>query len=148
MTNRTAGAVYQSGRTSRCPMTAPSSSLVIPPWSSAATGSRYRGSRLPPSRREPTSQDWLIRRLTGTQSPAPFHYSHAGNLATIGCNSAILDFGWLRPSGMLGWLIWGGIHIFFLIGFRNRMIVALGWLWSYFTSERGARLITGSGGEL
>ena len=90
----------------------------------------------------------LIRRLTGKQSPAAFRYHHAGNLATIGRNSAILDFGWLRLSGMLAWLIWGGVHIFFLIGFRNRMIVALGWLWSYFTSERGARLITGSGGEL
>jgi NADH:ubiquinone reductase (H+-translocating) len=45
-------------------------------------------------------------------------------------------------------LLWGGVHIFFLIGFRNRVVVTLGWLWSYFTSDRGARLITGSGREL
>jgi NADH dehydrogenase len=90
----------------------------------------------------------LIRRLTGKQPPPAFHYRNDGNLATIGRKSAIVDFGWIRLSGVLAWLIWGGVHIFFLIGFRNRMIVALDWLWCYFTSERGARLITGSGREL
>jgi NADH:ubiquinone reductase (H+-translocating) len=90
----------------------------------------------------------LIRRLTGKQPPPAFHYRNDGNLATIGRKSAIVDFGWIRLSGLLAWLIWGGVHIFFLIGFRNRLIVALDWLWCYFTSERGARLITGSGDEL
>jgi NADH dehydrogenase FAD-containing subunit len=90
----------------------------------------------------------LICRLTGKPPPPPFHYRHASNLATIGRKSAILDFGWIRLSGLLAWLIWGGVHIFFLIGFRNRLIVALDWLWCYFTSERGARLITGSGDDL
>ncbi len=77
-----------------------------------------------------------------------FHYHHEGDLATIGHKSAVLDFGWIRLTGLVAWLLWGVIHIFFLIGFRNRVIVTLGWLWAYFTSERGSRLITGSGREL
>jgi NADH:quinone reductase (non-electrogenic) len=84
----------------------------------------------------------------GEDAQPAFHYHHAGDLATIGHKSAVLDFGWIRLSGLLAWLLWGCVHIFFLIGFRNRMIVMLGWLWSYFTSDRGARLITGSGREL
>jgi NADH dehydrogenase len=85
----------------------------------------------------------------GSAYPYPaFRYRHAGDLATIGHKSAVLDFGWIRLSGLLAWLLWGGVHIFFLIGFRNRVVVTLGWLWSYFTSDRGARLITGSGREL
>lgn len=83
----------------------------------------------------------------GPAYPA-FRYRHAGDLATIGHKSAVLDFGWIQLSGLLAWLLWGGVHIFFLIGFRNRVVVTLGWLWSYFTSDRGARLITGSGREL
>ena len=79
---------------------------------------------------------------------AAFHYLHEGDLATIGHKSAVLDFGWIRLTGLVAWLLWGVIHIFFLIGFRNRVIVTLGWLWAYFTSERGSRLITGSGREL
>jgi NADH dehydrogenase len=78
----------------------------------------------------------------------PFRYHHVGDLATIGHKSAVLDFGWIRLSGFLAWLFWGCVHIFFLIGFRNRMVVMLGWLWSYFASDRGARLITGSGREV
>jgi NADH dehydrogenase len=77
-----------------------------------------------------------------------FQYHHAGDLATIGHKSAVLDFGWIRLSGFLAWLLWGCVHIFFLIGFRNRLVVMLGWLWSYFASDRGARLITGSGRQL
>jgi NADH:ubiquinone reductase (H+-translocating) len=90
----------------------------------------------------------LNRRLRGQSPPPPFQYHHEGDLATIGRKSAVLNFGWLKLSGLFAWLLWGGVHIFFLIGFRNRVTVALGWLWSYFTGERGARLITGSGREL
>lgn len=90
----------------------------------------------------------LLRRLMGQSSPAPFHYRNYGNLATIGRKSAIVDFGWIRLSGQFAWWLWGVVHIFFLIGFRNRVAVALSWLWSYFTSKRGALLITGSGREL
>ena len=86
--------------------------------------------------------------MGGGPAHSAFRYRHAGDLATIGHKSAVLDFGWIRLSGLLAWLLWGGVHIFFLIGFRNRVVVTLGWLWSYFTSDRGARLITDSGREL
>jgi NADH:quinone reductase (non-electrogenic) len=73
----------------------------------------------------------------------PFRYRHLGNLATIGRTAAVADFGWIRLSGGLAWLLWGIVHIYFLIGFRNRLVVALDWLWAYLTFQRGARLITG-----
>ncbi|HTE87604.1 MAG TPA: NAD(P)/FAD-dependent oxidoreductase [Terriglobales bacterium] len=72
-----------------------------------------------------------------------FHYVDKGSLATIGRAAAVADFGKLHVSGFIAWLGWLFIHIFFLIGFRNRLIVLIQWAWSYFTYERGARLITG-----
>ncbi len=72
-----------------------------------------------------------------------FHYFNKGNLATIGRAAAVADFGKVHVSGFLAWLAWLFVHIFFLIGFRNRIIVLIQWAWSYFTYERGARLITG-----
>jgi len=72
-----------------------------------------------------------------------FHYVHKGSLATIGRKAAVADFGNVRLKGMPAWLAWLLIHIFFLIGFRNRLVVMFDWLWSYFTYQRGARLITG-----
>ncbi|MFZ0777713.1 MAG: NAD(P)/FAD-dependent oxidoreductase [Xanthobacteraceae bacterium] len=74
----------------------------------------------------------------------PFHYRNYGNLATIGRKAAVIDFGWIHLRGSVAWVIWSVAHIFFLIGFRNRLTVALDWLWAYFTFQRGARLITGS----
>ncbi len=86
----------------------------------------------------------LIRaRLRGVAGAKPFRYRDYGNLATIGRKAAIADFGWLRLRGFAAWLVWSVAHIYFLIGFRNRIIVALNWLWAYFTFQRGARLITG-----
>ena len=82
----------------------------------------------------------IRRRLAGEVSQ-PFSYRDIGNLATIGRREAIADFGWLRLSGRVGWLVWGVAHIYFLIGFRNRLVVATEWLWSYLTYQRGARLI-------
>jgi NADH:ubiquinone reductase (H+-translocating) len=70
-----------------------------------------------------------------------FRYRNLGNLATIGRREAVADFGWLRLSGRLGWLLWSAVHIYFLIGFRNRIVVGAEWLWSYLTYQRGARLI-------
>jgi NADH:ubiquinone reductase (H+-translocating) len=74
---------------------------------------------------------------------SPFFYKNYGNLATIGRQSAVADFGRFHLTGLLAWLIWGFVHIGFLIGFRNRLSVMLDWVWSYITFGRGARLITG-----
>ena len=72
-----------------------------------------------------------------------FHYWNKGSLATIGRAAAVADFGKIHVSGFLAWLSWLFIHIFFLIGFRNRLIVLIQCAWSYLTYERGAQLITG-----
>ena len=85
----------------------------------------------------------LSARARGAPEPMRFAYRNAGNLATIGRNRAVADFGWLRLTGFAGWLLWAAAHIFFLIGFRSRLMVATEWLWSYITFGRGARLITG-----
>jgi NADH dehydrogenase len=82
-------------------------------------------------------------RLRGTEPVGPFRYRNYGNLATIGRKAAVVDFGWIHLRGLIAWIIWTVAHIFFLIGLRNRMMVALHWLWAYFTFQRGARLITG-----
>lgn len=81
-------------------------------------------------------------RLRGDVTPQPFRYRHAGSLATIGKRAAIIDFGWVRLRGRIAWWIWGCAHIYFLIGVRNRVAVALNWLWIYLTGDRSARLIT------
>jgi NADH dehydrogenase len=73
-----------------------------------------------------------------------FHYCDKGSLATIGRAAAVAEFGKIHISGFLAWLSWLFVHIFFLIGFRNRLLVFIQWAWSYVTYERGARLITGS----
>lgn len=81
-------------------------------------------------------------RLAGDTAPRPFRYKHAGNLATIGKKLAVIDFGWLKLRGAIAWWIWGIAHIFFLIGVRNRLAVALSWLWIHTTGQRSALLIT------
>jgi len=83
-------------------------------------------------------------RLCGAERTEPFRYRSYGNLATIGRKAAVIDFGWIHLRGLVAWVIWSVVHIYFLIGFRNRAMVALDWLWAYFTFQRGARLITGS----
>jgi NADH:ubiquinone reductase (H+-translocating) len=85
----------------------------------------------------------IAARIAGKRPPAPFRYRNLGNLATIGRKEAVVDFGRLQLTGRFAWLVWGLAHIYFLIGFRNRMAVAVDWLWSYLTYQRGARLITG-----
>jgi NADH:ubiquinone reductase (H+-translocating) len=80
----------------------------------------------------------------GNPNRAAFHYHDKGSLATIGRASAVADIGKLHMSGYPAWLTWLFVHIFFLIGFRNRLLVLVQWAWAYVTYERGARLITGS----
>jgi NADH dehydrogenase len=84
-----------------------------------------------------------VRRLIAGEPTTAFRYRDPGNMATIGRANAIADFGWLRVSGFLGWLMWLFVHIMFLIGFRNRLSVLLQWGASYTTHQRSVRLITG-----
>ena len=81
-------------------------------------------------------------RLDGRTADAPFRYCHQGSLATIGKRLAVIDFGWVKLKGALAWWIWGLAHIYFLIGVRNRLSVALSWLWIYARDQRSSRLIT------
>jgi NADH:ubiquinone reductase (H+-translocating) len=83
----------------------------------------------------------IIARLRG-KPPPPFRYAHFGDIATIGRSAAVIDFGWIQLTGWVGWWAWGLAHIYFLIGMRNRIFVALNWLWIYLTGQRSARLIT------
>jgi NADH dehydrogenase FAD-containing subunit len=88
----------------------------------------------------------IAARADGRATPGPFHYRHLGSLATIGRRSAVVDFGRVRMRGYVAWVLWGLVHIYFLIGFRNRIAVMLDWLWAYVTFQSGARLITGHEG--
>jgi NADH dehydrogenase len=81
-------------------------------------------------------------RLAGNSQPRVFRYRHSGDLATIGKRSAVIDFGWCKLRGWIAWWVWGLAHIYFLIGLRNRLAVALSWLWIYVTGSRSACLIT------
>lgn len=84
-------------------------------------------------------------RLEGRAELSPFRYQHMGNLATIGRQSAVVDFGSIRLSGALAWWLWGVAHLLFLVDTRKRVSVAVEWFWAYLTFKRGTRLITGSG---
>lgn len=92
-------------------------------------------------------QGYYVARLIKTrlkgEETRGFRYRNYGNLATIGRKAAVADFGRIRLHGLIAWLIWTVAHIYYLIGFRNRLMVAIDWLWAYFTFQRGARLITG-----
>ena len=81
-------------------------------------------------------------RLAANWTVRPFAYKHAGDLATIGKRAAVIDFGWIKLRGWPAWWAWGLAHIYFLIGTKNRIFVALSWLWIYLSGQRSARLIT------
>ncbi|SEI63469.1 NAD(P)/FAD-dependent oxidoreductase [Frateuria terrea] len=82
--------------------------------------------------------------LDADSTPAPFHYRDQGALATIGRMAAVAQFGRLRLSGPPAWWVWLLAHVYFLIGFRNRLVVLLDWAWAYWTYQRHARIVTGA----
>jgi NADH dehydrogenase len=84
----------------------------------------------------------ILADLAGRPRPR-FYYRDKGQLAVIGRGRGVADVGPFETSGFLAWLLWIFVHIFFLIGFRNRVVVMFEWAWAYFTFQRGARLITG-----
>ncbi len=91
--------------------------------------------------------EWVAKTIARDLENQPrrdFHYFDKGSLATIGRAAAVAQFGKFEISGYFAWLAWLFVHILFLIGFRNRLLVMIQWAWSYLTYERGARLITGS----
>ena len=85
----------------------------------------------------------VAARLAGHTAPARFSYGDRGSLATIGKRAAVIDFGKIRLRGWPAWWLWGLAHVYFLIGVRNRLSVALSWLWIHARDQRPARLITG-----
>jgi len=78
---------------------------------------------------------------------APFRYRDFGMMATIGRKSAVAQLWGVHFDGLLAWLLWSAAHVYYLIGFRNRLAVMMNWMWNYFTFERGTRLITGLSGS-
>lgn len=86
----------------------------------------------------------IWRRLRG-KTIRPFRYFNKGDLAVIGRNAAVADLGWTHLNGIIAWLAWVGVHIFYLIGFNNKILVMIQWAFYYFTHKRGARLITQRG---
>lgn len=89
----------------------------------------------------------IRRRVSGDSGQRLFRYHHEGSLAQIGKRRAVIDFGSVRLRGAIAWWLWGIAHIYFLVGVRSRLSVALNWLWIYMRNQRGARLITQTGGE-
>ena len=89
----------------------------------------------------------IRRRLSGEPTP-PFRYSNKGDVAVIGRLAGVTDIPWLGPfgrqSGFFAWALWLSIHIVYLIGFANRIVVTVRWAWSFLTHGRGSRLITGT----
>jgi NADH:quinone reductase (non-electrogenic) len=84
-----------------------------------------------------------IVRAIGGQPLLAFRYVNKGSLATIGRSAAVADLGKIRLSGLPAWVAWLGLHLVFLVGFRNRVLVLFEWAWSFLSYDRGARLITG-----
>lgn len=84
----------------------------------------------------------ILRRIRG-EPTRPFHYVHKGSMATVGRAAAVVDLDPVHFAGFFAWITWLVVHIFYLIGFRNRVLVLFQWAWSYVTFKRGTRLITG-----
>jgi NADH dehydrogenase len=86
----------------------------------------------------------LIRRKLRGQPLEPFHYLDKGNLATVGRNKAVAQFGRVHIAGFLAWFVWVFVHLMYLVEFENRLLVFVEWVYNYVTRNRGARLITGT----
>ena len=84
----------------------------------------------------------IAARVAAAPAPPPFVYKDEGQLAMVGRSAAVADLGWIKMTGLVGWLLWSVVHLFFLIGARNRVVVYLNWVWAWLTYGRGARLIT------
>lgn len=80
-------------------------------------------------------------RILGRAPGAAFRYKHQGSLATIGHRAAVADLGWIKLTGYPAWWVWGIVHIFFLIGARSRIAVAVSWFWTYLRGQPTARII-------
>jgi NADH:ubiquinone reductase (H+-translocating) len=89
--------------------------------------------------------DVIGRRVAGRRRRRAFRYFDKGNLATIGRGKAVADFGRIRFHGFMAWLVWAVVHLYYLIGFDNRLVVMTQWAWNYVTRRGGAQLITGRG---
>ena len=85
--------------------------------------------------------DALKLRIRGGGQPGPFRFRSRGNLAVIGRNAAVVQWDSVKLKGFSAWLIWGIAHVYLLVGFQNRLVVSLRWLWAYATFRRGARII-------
>jgi NADH dehydrogenase len=96
----------------------------------------------PAAIQEGTFAGKMIFRDLLRQPRKTFHYRNKGDLATIGRSRAIADFGWLHITGRPAWFLWLFVHIMYLIGFRNRVVVLIEWAYAYFTKQAGVRLIT------
>ncbi|MGH8722061.1 MAG: FAD-dependent oxidoreductase, partial [Burkholderiales bacterium] len=84
----------------------------------------------------------LKRHVRDGRPLRPFRFRNRGNMATIGRNAAVADFGWLRLRGRPAWFLWGILHVYMLVGFDHRLLVVVQWFWAWLTYGRGARLIT------
>ena len=80
--------------------------------------------------------------IAGEEPPPPFRYRDWGSMATVGRSAAVGQFGRLHAQGFFAWLVWVAVHLGYLVGLRNRMVVLVSWLWAWATYARGARLIT------
>jgi NADH:ubiquinone reductase (H+-translocating) len=89
----------------------------------------------------------LLAARTHARALPPFRYCDLGSMATIGRKRAVAQIGAFKVSGLVAWLLWSLAHIYFLIGFRNRLAVVMNWCWNYVTFQRGTRLITGIQGS-
>ncbi len=83
----------------------------------------------------------LARKIQRNEAPKPFVFHNRGNTAIIGRHAAVFDFGWAQMKGWFAWCLWALIHVYLLVGFEHRLMVAMQWLWRYATYERGSRLI-------